>query len=271
MFKPKSGPFENHIFLFHDPENNPYGDVVGPETIEYVGEGQTGDQHLRSFNLYLAEHLARGLKVHFFKKEEPGRLRYEGEVICAHHERVWRDEEQRSVLRFSLVRAAPVFDQGETVAEPLVEYSRARAEILTRNAEPRLIDRPTRFSIAQRLVRDVAFRDVVLGAYKKVCAVCGPPLRRDSYIDLQAAHIVGVAGRGPDDPRNGLSLCHRHHWAFDHGVFALSDELRVMPLVDEADPHGELREGEAILVPSDATLAPHTPFVALHRAKWASG
>lgn len=264
MVKPQTGPHQDKLFLFHDPHKNPYGDVVTGNRIEYVGQGQTGDQEFAAQNRYLAEHLQRGLTVHFFVKETPGRFLYEGEVICKGYERVFRPEEKRSVLRFSLLRAREQEDE----EDPLLVYADARVE-LNAEGEPALVERARRLSEAQRVIRDVAFRDAVLQAYKRTCAICGPPLRRDHMIDLEAAHIVGVSERGPDHRRNGLSLCHRHHWAFDHGIFTLTQDLRVHSLMDQDDPHGELLEGESILVPSDPRLTPFPDFVALHRQKWA--
>lgn len=136
--------------------------------------------------------------------------------------------------------------------------------------EPRLVDRLRELTPVRRTIRDIAFRDVVLDAYKRTCAVCGPPLKRGSYVDIQAAHIVGVAERGPDHRRNGLCLCARHHWAFDHGVFTLGDDMRIQNLMEGDDPHEELLDGEHILVPSDPLMAPYPSFLALHRTKWAA-
>lgn len=265
MVQPRQGPHTNRLLLFHDPQKNPYGDLVGRETIEYVGQGQAGDQSLAAQNRYLAEHLQRGLAVSFFIKESPGQFVYEGDVICRGYERVFRPEEGRSVLKFSLVRMTDSPDEGE---DPLLRYADAREEIL-QEAEPSLIDRVVRLSLADRVIRDVAFRDAVLQAYKKTCAVCGPPLVRGRMVDLEAAHIVGVAERGPDHRRNGLSLCHRHHWAFDHGIFSLTPELRIHNLMDHDDPHAEIIDGETILIPSEPRLTPYPEFVSMHRTKWA--
>jgi hypothetical protein len=266
MVKPQVGPFTNDLFLFHDPEENPYGDIVTPDSIEYVGQGKKGDQRLSAQNLYLAEHLRRGLRVHFLVKQAPGRFAYEGEVICQDYQREFRPEEERSVLRFHLVRQTP---EAEAAEEALTVYERDRMRILDAPAEPTLMDRLSALSKVRRVIRDTAFRDLVLEAYKRICAVCGPPLNRGPYWDLQAAHIVAVTERGPDHRRNGISLCHRHHWAFDHGIFALTDDLRIRNLTGREDPHGELVDGGTILVPSDPSQSPYPSFLAMHRSKWA--
>jgi putative restriction endonuclease len=90
-----------------------------------------------------------------------------------------------------------------------------------------------------RLTRDAAFRDVVLANYGYTCAVTGLRFRRGAYVEAEAAHIIGKEARGPDDPRNGLALSRTAHWAFDHGIFTLSDHY----------------EGPSMTVPATATNA----------------
>ena len=266
MVKPQVGPLADKLFLFHDPEENPYGDVVGTDFIEYVGQGRKGDQKLAAQNLYLSEHLRRRLTVHFFVKQAPGRFTYEGEVVCRGYNREYRPEEGRSVFRFMLVRQNPAAEEAE---ESLTQYLTDENELRRTDLEPRLVDGPRKLSPARRAIRDIAFRDVILDAYKRTCSVCGPPLKRGPFQDLQAAHIVAVSERGPDHRGNGLCLCARHHWAFDHGIFSLTDDLRIQNLMDGDDPHGEILDGDTILVPSDPLLTPYPSFLALHRSKWA--
>lgn len=98
--------------------------------------------------------------------------------------------------------------------------------------------------------------------------MCGVPLVIEDLVELEAAHIVAVSEHGPDEVRNGLSLCVRHHWAFDHGVFTLTDDHEVMSFLDGADPHGELADGAAILVPDGAGQRPHRWYLGHHREKW---
>lgn len=267
IFKPASGPFEDQLLLFHDPHENPYGDVVGSEEIRYIGQGQTGDQKLKGFNRYLAEHLKRGYQVHFFEKaDREGTLHYRGEVVCEDVNRVYRPGEGRSVLEYKLIQAQPLSPDEHW--EPTEYYAEAQQTIQNVDRQPGLVERPEKVTVAQRLVRNVAFRDILLDAYEKRCAVCGVPLAVDDLTELEAAHIVAVSEQGPDDPRNGLSLCVRHHWAFDHGVFTLNDELEIRSFLDGPDPHDELEDGAEIEVPDDPARRPHPFYLEHHREKW---
>lgn len=99
------------------------------------------------------------------------------------------------------------------VAQPFVPI---RSEI------PRTI--ATRAAIA----RDTAFRETLLAQYQRSCAVSGISLTANSVAEVQAVHVVGLSQGGADEPRNGLTLTGTLHWAFDKGLFSVSDTRRVI-------------------------------------------
>ena len=82
---------------------------------------------------------------------------------------------------------------------------------------------------AARTKRDPAFREKVLRAYERRCAVCGFDLRLGSVdVALEAAHIMWHQAGGPDIEGNGLALCSLHHKLLDRGAFTVSAERRVL-------------------------------------------
>lgn len=118
--------------------------------------------------------------------------------------------------------------------------------------------------------RDKVFREIVVREYDFTCAVCGLKFRWDKVVEATAAHIVPKHKQGTDDPRNGLSLCHTHHWAFDEGVFSLSNNYEVLlnQSVRESDSRNfALLEmhGQSILLPANETLYPHPQAIEWHR------
>jgi len=121
-----------------------------------------------------------------------------------------------------------------------------------------------------RLKRDAAFRDVILGNYDYSCAVTGLRFRHGSHVEAEAAHIIGKEARGPDDPRNGLALSRTAHWAFDHGIFTLSDDYEVR--IHDHARDGDQRlvpiyeaDGKRIRLPNEAFYRPHPSALAWHR------
>ena len=81
-------------------------------------------------------------------------------------------------------------------------------------------------TVARRPRRDPHFREAVLTAYERRCAVCDFDLRlRDDLLGLEAAHIQWHSHGGPDQVANGLALCTFHHGAFDRGAIGLQKEL----------------------------------------------
>jgi HNH endonuclease len=78
-------------------------------------------------------------------------------------------------------------------------------------------------------LRNRGFRQAVIEAYECKCAVCGLKIHSPDLLswEVEAAHIVPNNLLGRDDVCNGIALCHFHHWAFDVGWVALSDNYRI--------------------------------------------
>lgn len=266
MFKPAQGRYRNHMLLFHNETENPYGDAHEGDLVRYVGQGMSGDQELKGFNATLANHLDLGVQVHYFvqPKENPGKVRYVGPVIVESHEQVYREAEGRSVWVFSLLPA-----KRENVGEDAVkEYGFDYEAILEYNQPPGPVKREVVVSQIRRRLRDRAFATIVIRAYDTQCAVCGEPLRKGKLTELEGAHIRPVDQEGPDDPRNGISLCRRHHWALDHGFYTLTDAVQVRWLAPTKDPHEEIHDGLQLRLPAGEAWRPHVEYLAWHRREW---
>ena len=79
-----------------------------------------------------------------------------------------------------------------------------------------------------RVARSSAFPGRVNREYAWTCAVSDVVLRTPSNLyEVQAAHVVPVSEGGPDDVRNGFSLSHTLHWAFDCGLFGVRADRTV--------------------------------------------
>lgn len=118
--------------------------------------------------------------------------------------------------------------------------------------------------------RDKAFREIVVREYDYTCAVCNMKFRWQGFAEATAAHIIPKYKNGTDDPRNGVALCRTHHWAFDQGVFSLTDnyEILLSPSVEESESLNFMlleMEGKTVLLPSNDTLNPHPEAIKWHR------
>ncbi|ESP87735.1 restriction endonuclease-like protein [Candidatus Halobonum tyrrellensis G22] len=68
--------------------------------------------------------------------------------------------------------------------------------------------------------------------------------------------------------RNGLALCRLHHWAFDAGWIAFSDDHDVLVRhAPERDGYDEFKqlEGSSLNLPEDEELAPDSLFLEKQR------
>lgn len=84
---------------------------------------------------------------------------------------------------------------------------------------------PRRYAIVstKKALRDASFKDRVLTAYSRRCAMCGVQLRL-----LDAAHILPAAHPdSTDETRNGVALCALHHRAYDNGLLTFDTGYRV--------------------------------------------
>jgi hypothetical protein len=121
-----------------------------------------------------------------------------------------------------------------------------------------------------RQKRDAAFRSIVLGNYGHTCAVTGQRFHSPHHVEADGAHIIGKDVRGTDDPRNGIALSKSAHWAFDRGLFTISDQYEVIvnPKISGVSstrfPALEL-DRRKISLPSDSCYWPHPDALAWHK------
>ena len=123
----------------------------------------------------------------------------------------------------------------------------------------------------QRTIRDKKFSDTCKKLYNYQCAIC----RKRRYSlketpEVDAAHINPKEREGPDDFRNGLALCKLHHWAFDEGLFSLSDDHKIIvhESIKGKPDYEEIYtyEGKMILIPNPKKYAPDPLYLKEHRS-----
>ncbi len=122
--------------------------------------------------------------------------------------------------------------------------------------------------VVQQRLHQTEFRERVLEAYQRHCAVCR--LKRDQL--LEAAHIVGDRDElGVPAVPNGIALCSLHHAAFDAHIIAIRPdyqiEVRDDVLHDTDGPmlvHGlQGFNGQMIRLPRAARLRPDRDLLEL--------
>jgi putative restriction endonuclease len=120
--------------------------------------------------------------------------------------------------------------------------------------------------------RETRFRLNVVAAYNYTCALTRYRLTTiagSSIVD--AAHIHPFSDSRNNNPRNGLALSKNAHWLFDEGLWAVSDDFRVIVARGQFAEHAPNQkslaayEGEQIHLPKDSALWPDTTHLAWHR------
>jgi len=83
--------------------------------------------------------------------------------------------------------------------------------------------------LAEAKGRSTRFRSDVVIKYHRTCALTGyrcDTTQGSSIVD--AAHIVPFSKSQNDQLQNGLALSKNAHWMFDEGLWAVSDDFRVL-------------------------------------------
>jgi len=123
--------------------------------------------------------------------------------------------------------------------------------------------------------RDARFRiEVVVVAYRYTCGLTG---YRMTTIDMEsivdAAHIQEFHDSRNNDPRNGIALSKNAHWQFDHGLWSMNDDYRVLvnrdKFIEDGVPGQRLAdfEGRRIFLPSDPKYWPEPAYIEWHRKR----
>jgi putative restriction endonuclease len=124
-------------------------------------------------------------------------------------------------------------------------------------------------SLTSRIVRDRAFRQVVLKAYDERCAVTGLRLiNGGGRAEVEAAHIRSVEANGPDIVSNGIALSGTAHWMFDRGLISLEDDLKILISRQVNDIDGVrafINKSGYARAPLQAYQRPHPHFLRWHR------
>lgn len=146
--------------------------------------------------------------------------------------------ECREAMRRHLIQtyfAPPAYDLlllTSKIANETLEYSDKLQSQVAQQFKPKKIrELSLEYSPESR---STAFRRIVVDAYAHYCAACGLQLiTPEGRTAVEAAHIIPWSCSYNDDPRNGISLCKVHHWAFDEGLITVTHEykIKISPIV----------------------------------------
>jgi len=120
------------------------------------------------------------------------------------------------------------------------------------------------------IIRDAAFRKVVVSIYNYHCAFCGLKIINSQGQNIvDGSHIKPFAEFRDDRIDNGLSLCKNHHWAFDRGWFGIDEnyKIRVAQNLEEVTPYNRAMkefDGEKIILPNQEFYYPRIEALQWH-------
>ncbi|WP_375478520.1 HNH endonuclease [uncultured Nostoc sp.] len=205
----------------------------------------------------------------------PGAIRQAVEYACLDDE-LWsllQNSQDRTVLTHTLINSW--FNDRTQDIESLLQVN-AFAELqdqLQRSGGK--VYQPEELEDEQAvIVRDGAFRKIVVSTYNHTCAFCGLQI-----LDINGQNIVDGSHIKPfsqfydDRIDNGLSLCKNHHWAFDRFWFTINDDYTIIVAENlredspNARPMREFR-GDRIILPAQQQYYPRLDSLQWHREEF---
>ena len=235
-------------------EDSPYPDRIDHETgsIEYRGQGLSGNQSLTDGNRYLEDARISKSPIRFWFKPSKGRIVFKNWAVVADRTTIFEnDQEDNSaerILWFLAEVGSPYaqdwpdevanFEVLELPEEEkpisrspeklLARYSQL-SEILSQEASESVVSQKTRRTFKRR--KDA--RDLVLARSGDKCEntwCTGMPRDTDKHgrALLEVDHIKPLGEGGPDVPSNMIALCPNCHVAKTRGInaAAMSKELK---------------------------------------------
>jgi putative restriction endonuclease len=121
------------------------------------------------------------------------------------------------------------------------------------------------------IVRDGAFRKIVVSTYNYRCAFCGLQILDSLGQNIvDGSHIKPFSQFYDDRIDNGLALCKNHHWAFDRFWFTIDDDYTIIvsdSLREESPNAKPMREfsGDRIILPAQEQYYPRRDSLQWHR------
>jgi putative restriction endonuclease len=124
------------------------------------------------------------------------------------------------------------------------------------------------------IVRDTAFRNIVITTYNYHCAFCGLQILDSIGQNIvDGSHIKPFSQFYDDRINNGISLCKNHHWAFDRFWFTIDDNYTIIvsdTLKEKAPNSKSISEfnGKSIMLPSQLDYFPRLDALQWHRQEF---
>jgi putative restriction endonuclease len=127
---------------------------------------------------------------------------------------------------------------------------------------------------AMQVGREAKFRIRVLALYDYTCSLTGYRLTTVNGVSIvDAAHIHQFADSRNNDLGNGIALSKNAHWLFDKGLWAISDDYRVIVASSRFAESGKPDlllgnyHGTRLRLPDDRAFWPSAVNTAWHRKK----
>ncbi|MDO8510619.1 MAG: HNH endonuclease [Nanoarchaeota archaeon] len=250
------------ILLFSRSQG-PYTDKIYADEFFYDGEGLNKDQDLTTANKALKEANKTGRIIYGFRQEKVKiKWEYLGILTVMDYSYILKNGFMTYEFRLKK-EGIDNTDELEVSDKRIVREEPEEYLQLTDTTDSIL-------SKVSRKKRDAKFSKNIKNLYDNTCVVCQKKrFTAALYPEVEAAHIYPKEKNGSDNLKNGIALCKLHHWAFDNGLFVITDALKILVKEDiKSDVNYEeiyQYDGLNIKLPKNVKFIPHKIFLVEHR------
>jgi putative restriction endonuclease len=161
------------------------------------------------------------------------------------------------------------FSENEDIEE-ILKINNQWDEIEDQIKLDRIINNNAKTRQTTSLVREAFFRKSIIYTYECRCSFCGLKIKHKYSNIIDAAHIKPLAKFYDNRINNGIALCKNHHWAFDIGLFSITDDyiIIVASNFEEDSPQAKSIKsfnGSPIILPQQNKYYPMLQALQWHR------
>lgn len=242
------------ITSFHG--NGIYEDHWAGDVLHYTGQGQIGDQELKSGNKSIIDAASRGLTIHLFEVFKPKRFYYHGIVELESHpyiaEQLDINKNNRKVYMFPLkikkTDDTPLVEKktlDESYEEALKDVQKLNDKELEERARQASKHPEVKRVLSNYVERNPAVAEHAKRRANGICDLCSQPApfkNKNGEPYLESHHIIYLAKGGVDTIYNTVALCPNCH----RKVHALEDKMDISKLISKVGSYLKKTSDESV-------------------------
>ncbi len=262
--KPSSSPTSSSVDKTPSPKNNPSNKkVVGNESSKVTQPKEPADNQTKQAEQKILNdpfNSTNDLSVETIKSAQ--------QKLVSTEKAEFKETNANPNSETSSIKTKGLAEQANQAFEDVSKDVDEITNTLRELGDPELVSQIAQIEkiLINKRNRSAHFVFMVRQSYNCTCAVSESQVYDlKGKPEIEVAHIYPKSLNGSDDPRNGICLSRFYHWAFDRGLFSLTDDHRVLVHPKVASVALTKYSGKRIFLPSNKDVWPNEIYLSAHR------